>query len=266
MSWSVGPWNNSSIFGWSNLKPWNNVRASGFARRSDMHLSLINGTAFIDITGVDLSPYIGSQITILDSGKRQLVGFLKASGTGETLGGNQVSNGADWTGGPPPTSWTPSQCTLAAIAGGQAGNCLEMTRTGSTLQSAFQTCAGLTDGWLIQVGVYVMSGTAGNGAYLIRIGSGGYITASGTTTGAWVQNLFYGTVDTSKTSPRNISLDKNSATAGTMLFDTATIFQVTAPSAKGATIVSTSGGSTRNWTIPTGFVRNDSAGYIYLIS
>ena len=37
------------------------------------------------------------------------------------------------------SSWTPTDCTLASIAGGEDGQCLEITRTGGSLQKATKT-------------------------------------------------------------------------------------------------------------------------------
>jgi hypothetical protein len=52
----------------------------------------------------------------------------------------------------------------------------------------------------------------------------------------------------------------------TTLYDTASVTQVLTPSTTGVTIVSSSGGSSYNWTSEqSGFNRDDSGGYTYSI-
>jgi hypothetical protein len=151
------------------------------------------------------------------------------AGSITTTGANLVSNGADFTGGPPPTGWAASDCTLAGVAGGQAGNCLEITSTGGTIQYAIQNIT-LTVGKAYRLSAYVKSGTAGNDAFYVevgKIGVGGYSTVAGTSSGSWVQY----TLDITPTDAASyIALVKNTTHAGspgTMLFDTITLYELT---------------------------------------
>jgi hypothetical protein len=121
------------------------------------------------------------------------------------------------------TGWTAGDCTLASIAGGQSGNCLEVTRTGGSWQTVAQEIAGFVVGRKYRYTCYIKSGTSGNElAYLISrpatAVTDAYDTiAYGTTSGSWVQlSLTFTATETSY----DIILFKVSATAGTMLFDT----------------------------------------------
>lgn len=127
------------------------------------------------------------------------------------------------------TGWTAVDCTLASVAGGQAGNCLEVTRTGGTKQYAYYTLTGLQIGRKFPIGsisLYVKSGTSGDEAFNCYIGTspggGGSTIGSGTTTGAWVQ-YSNSQVITVTAGTMYLHVTKNTATAGTMLFDTIVI-------------------------------------------
>lgn len=119
------------------------------------------------------------------------------------------------------TNWTPTDCTLASVAGGQAGNCLEVTRTGGAFQIAQSDSITIIPGKTYAFSAYVKSGTSGNEAYFLEIeapGSVQLLGLSGTSGAGWVQDSgsFLNTTYTSVV----IKLHKNTATAGTMLFDT----------------------------------------------
>jgi hypothetical protein len=122
------------------------------------------------------------------------------------------------------TGWTGNNATLASVAGGQTGNCLEVTRTGGTNQAAYQAYSGLTVGLWYRLTAYVKSGTSGNEAYIVSVDDGitaySVGSATGTSSASWVQV----TLNFKATSATgNIVLTKNTATAGTMLFDTVSL-------------------------------------------
>jgi hypothetical protein len=131
------------------------------------------------------------------------------------VGNNIVSNGTfDNVEG-----WLGSNCTLASVAGGQSGNCLQITRVEGNAQVANLpvTCE---IGKVYQVTCYVKSGTSGNevaGIYIFDASSDYYVPMRSATTGSWVQMVGY---FTGKTVQMYVNLAKVSATAGTMLFDT----------------------------------------------
>lgn len=122
------------------------------------------------------------------------------------------------------SSWTPWQCTIASIAGGQSGNCLEITRVSGTSQNVKQVIAGLVVGASYTFTTYVKSGSSGNEAFQIVCNRtsdyGDQHVQAGTTSGSWIQySITFTATDTSY----NFYLYKVSATAGTMLFDTVSV-------------------------------------------
>jgi len=139
-------------------------------------------------------------------------------GARDTVGGDLVTNGgfdSDTTG------WTAtSDCTVASIAGGQSGNCLELTRVSGDSQECYQDITTVV-GVAYKLNVYLKSGTSGDEAFTLAIE--GVRGEAGTTSGSWVQYelMFLATSTTSR-----IQLIKDTATAGTMLFDTAAMIEV----------------------------------------
>lgn len=148
-------------------------------------------------------------------------------GTITTTGDDLVTNGAFTanTG-----SWTAASCDISSVAGGQAGNCLQIDSTGGDLQIAYQDIT-LTKGKSYRLSAYVKSGTAGDDAFLIQAGdisastTWGYV--AGTSSADWTQY----TVDfVAGDTDGRIYLVKNTthaASPGTMLFDTATLYELT---------------------------------------
>lgn len=239
---------------------------TGAVTQANMKMSTANGVAFVDFSLAGaLTPYSGDLLTVTDHTGKTATGYISAAGTGETYGSQLISN-PNFTSNT--TGWTTLNSTIASVAGGQSGNCLQVTRSSGTLQGAYSTQT-LTSGWLILSSVYVQSGTSGNETAEIgwSTAAPAYILVTGTTTAAWTQMSIYGTADSSQANYQRMYLLKESATAGTMLFDTASATQVLTPSVTGVTIASTSGGSTFNWaSITAGFNLNDTAGYTYSIT
>lgn len=235
--------------------------ASGSVALADIKISAVDGTAFVDFSAADvLTDHIGKIVTIIDSAGKAISGYIKAAGTGETFGGELAPNVLFEN----TTNVGVGGCTVASIAGGEAGNCLEITRVEFTSQYAAETI-GNYNGKLIKASSYVKSGTSGDELYALALLQTGdnLNTISGTSSGAWVksQDLYA----TSLTDLR-VRLVKFSATAGTMLFDTLTVKQVLTPSATGVTIVSAPGGTTYNWMFKdAAFNYNDASGYTYEI-
>jgi len=136
-----------------------------------------------------------------------------------------VSNGSDWTGGPPPTGWTEFDCTASAVGGGQSGNALQLTRTGAAIQYV-QSFVTTVTGHVYLLSIYVKSGTSGDEAFKIYTQGGdfnfGAPQISGTSSGSWVQyaTTFIANGDTL------LVVMKNSATVGTMLFDSLSLTEL----------------------------------------
>jgi len=231
----------------------------GTVTQANMRLSAVDGTAFVDFSAASvLTDYLNHLLVVKDSAGRVIQGYIKAAGTGETFGDELVTNGSFDSN---TTGWTPQSCTLASIVGGQSGNCLEITRTGAAFQFA-QGGLSTVVGRLYKMSGWVKSGTSGNESFRIGIYVASYeIEATGTSSPSWTYYEKFGVV--SGTTPVFI-LQKLTATAGTMLFDTVSFKQVLTPSATGVTITSGGGGTTYNWAYQeTGFNYNDPSGYTY---
>jgi len=121
------------------------------------------------------------------------------------------------------TGWTASDSTLASIAGGQSGNCLEITQASGAQGDAYATVTGLVVGISYTVSFYVKSGSSGNEAYDVALARtsdwGDQHHVAGTSSGSWVQGSH---VLTATSDSYYFYLSKQTATAGTMLFDTCT--------------------------------------------
>jgi hypothetical protein len=121
------------------------------------------------------------------------------------------------------TGWTALRGTLASVAGGQSGNCLEITYDGiGEVNSAAYQDIDVPPGEPFTISVYVKSGTSGNGAYWLVVYDRSLTTiigeVAGTTSGSWVQ------VSDTLANPSNnnsvrVFLCKQNTDSGTMLFD-----------------------------------------------
>ena len=116
-------------------------------------------------------------------------------------------------------SWSTTRSSIASVSGGSTGNCLELTRSSGTNQSAIQ---GITTviGKRYRISVYVKSGTSGDESF--KVYADGEVI-DGTTTSGWV--LHTGEYTATTVNP-NIDLSKRTSTAGTMLFDSASVVQI----------------------------------------
>jgi len=122
------------------------------------------------------------------------------------------------------TGWYTYACTIASIAGGQSGNCLELTRVDSAFQYAWAVVPGFAIGTAYEFSVYVKSGTSGNERFQLicrrTSDEGDSQSIIGTSSGIWSRNS---TVFTATATSYNVYLLKLSSTAGTMLFDTVSL-------------------------------------------
>lgn len=144
--------------------------------------------------------------------------------TSTTTGSNLITNGgftADTS------SWTAIDCSLASVAGGQSGNCLEITLTGGSLQYAYQAMTSLEFGVLYGMEVYVKTGSSGDEAYAIEVRDSSRARViqqkTGTTSSSWTkaERLLWRSFQGDNV----VCLVKSSNTAGTMLFDTVTLYE-----------------------------------------
>ena len=115
------------------------------------------------------------------------------------------------------TGWTLSNSTLASIAGGQEGNCLEVTEgAGAAPGYAYQSVTTKV-GVSYQVQVYFKKGAGATGTIKIGTTQGGaeYDTDAGITDASWTK---YQYIFTATTTTTFISLYSNEE-AGVQLFD-----------------------------------------------
>jgi prepilin-type N-terminal cleavage/methylation domain-containing protein len=235
---------------------------SGSVAQSSMKLSIASNTAFVDFGSAGtLTPYLGDLLTITDHSGNQLVGYIKTAGTGETYGGELLSNSSfDTTSGVGGLNGT----TVASVAGGQSGNALQIT-PGITWGLAAQNVS-LAAGMLVRTSAYVEKGTDPGWLQLelLTPGYAGLSSAGLTAPSSWTQAVLYATANSTGMFHQAYS---GQTVGDTSLFDTASAKQVLTPSATGVTIVSAAGGSTYNWTSEaSGFNPDDSGGYTYSIS
>jgi len=135
----------------------------------------------------------------------------------DTRGSDLVTNGGFATA---TTGWTANaSCSIAVTSA-----YLTMTRVSGTTQYCYQTITGLTVGKTYRVSAYVKSGTSGNETFYLYIDDGASFSETGTTSATWTKyDLSFVATATSHA----IRLVKGSATAGTMLFDTVTMYEAT---------------------------------------
>lgn len=176
--------------------------------------NLLTNSQFMAMSGSTLCEVTSGAAPVTDGANAALVNNLLTNG-----GFDSVTTG-----------WDANECTLASVAGRVGGtydNVLQMTRTGSTEQHARQSIVTVS-GKLYQASFYVKSGTSGDEAYTVRI----YDTANGailkditgTSSGSWV---LASCIFEAAGSPTTIYLKKMTSTAGTMLFDSITLYEVT---------------------------------------
>jgi hypothetical protein len=143
-----------------------------------------------------------------------------------TTGASLVSNGLFTT---VTTGWTPANGTILSVAGGQSGNCLEITSTGGATQSAYQNIT-LVSGKSYRVAFYVKSGTSADLNYTVSMTDVSSSATMGSATGTSAAGWVYGYFDFIATdTDGRINLIKNSthaASPGTMLFDSITVYEI----------------------------------------
>jgi len=250
--------------------------ASGSVTRANKRLSMVNGTAFVDFSAADvLTDYIGKRIVITDSAGKKATGYIKAAGTGETLGDELVVNGHMET-GDPPTGWgargTPTPSVLSSVedehTGGSGSKSLNVV-AGSDGTVAYQSIPFAVgqlwkySGWVKNIDAdFVALNLRAWGSPAIWMET---ITINSRET-AWKSNGdVYDTVPAG-TTVIYVYCSISGGVGKSARFDGIGIQQVLTPSETGVTITSTPNGTTYNWTsIESGFNYNDASGYTYTI-
>jgi len=239
------------------------LQRSGSVAGANMRLSAIDGAAFIDfgLAGV-LTPYAGhfNKIIVIDSAGKKLVGYIKAVGTGETLGSNVLTNGdmESFTG------WTQTRGALSA----EITDKIEGTQSGKfTQDTVASNCYFYRTPSFSLLGLYKLEGSIKNittDTMIASVGPIGNYKSLLPLTAAKVWTAFSGYYTPSVSSI--FVVVQYGANGSYALTDNCSAKQILTPAATGVTITSTSNGSTYNWTSQeAGFDYNDANGYSFEI-
>jgi len=250
--------------------------AEGTFTQANSRLSLVDGTAFFDC-GADLSAYAGLDsgsheylIKVYDDDGNSIQGYVGAVGGGEAFGGDQITNGQDWTGASgvtPPTGWDAHIQGAYSIIddGGSHAVALKCERAGGVSYPAISQDISLTSGRL-----YKLSGDVkfvDDNDVQIRIGvstgNKDYLNIKDSS-GVWVEKSGYFIPDRSIV---YITLLANvdDSDGQYSLFDNMGLKPLTDCAATGFHIISAQGGSTQNWQNVHGSFNYNDAAYSYKI-
>lgn len=240
--------------------------ATGSVTRDNIRLSTASGKAFVDFSSAGaLTNYIGCKVTITDSASKTLIGYIKAAGSGETLGEEALPNTAFSD-----TASVTAQynAIISSVAGGQSGNALQVQFDGvPTVNARAREDATAVNGGAYKFTGYFKKGSAIDGAFYYGHTSTPNAYGFNTyTDAAWAQKTKYFT--SAQTTCRITMLAEYSGNHANVysLYDTLSLKQILTPSTTGVTIVTTSDGASYSWTSETsGFNRNDASGYTYAI-
>ena len=234
------------------------------ATRANTKISAVDGSAFVDFSEsayLTLPEHRGCKLTITDSAGKKLIGYIKAAGTGETLGANVLTDGDMES----LTGWIQIRSALSAettdkIEGAQSGK-FTLTDTYGYFyrQPAWSLdCLYAIDGFIKNLTI----GTMG-----IEVGPSGdnkkQIFPLSVPPSTWTEFSGYYTPPTS-----SVFVSGGYGLSGNAwLTDNVTIKQVLTPSTTGVIITSTPDGTTYNWASKeSGFDYNDASGYTYAIT
>lgn len=230
-----------------------------------LRISPINGYAFIDNLSISsLTPRPFSleslcdgthEITIYDSSGLIIRGFGKSQGAGETLGSEIVTNG----GFADTSSWSANGATLAAVAGGETGTCLQITQSGADNGLAWQTITIPALSLIKLVSAYHKNGTVAGEWRLGTSAMGNeYFRTTNQSNADWT-NLA-GQYKTLSAANPTLTLGTWGNAGSTTLWDTVSIKQQTAPSAYGFTITNSRLGETQDFSYKTpSFTYNETS-------
>lgn len=200
---------------------------------------------------------LGRIIVIYDSVGVAAWAYLGAAGTGETLGSEKLTNP---TFDINTTGWSADRGSIASIAGGQSGNCLELTSNGTAGGPYAYQIPTSANGELCLISVYAKDGSAASKscrAYIINTTYGVTIT----TTTSWQNGTKYAVVNSTNT-VFYIHTTNNEVNGATTLYDEASFKQVLTPSATGVYVYKDAALTTNGWNKPTAFNMN-SASYTF---
>ena len=216
--------------------------ASGSVTTANMKISKVAGTAFVDFSSSGtLTNYIGKKVVIKDAAGKALTGYIKAAGNGETYS-EKIINGTfdvdgDYTG------WTDH--TNFVVAGGVAS----ITNNGGGL---LQTISAINYNGLVGA-LFTINVDA-----TVTAGSLAFYRPDSATHHPYTWTKIW----TTQTYPY-WRIDAAANTTATI--DNVSCKQTLTPSATGATITSTQGGSTYSWTSEESGFNPNSSSFTYEI-
>ncbi len=236
---------------------------TGSVTQANMKISAVDGTSFVDFTAASiLTGNLNKYLVVTDSVGKQIKGWIKAAGTGGTLGSELVTNGGMETGNPP-TSWsateTPETFERSAVqkhSGTYSARVVESTGSYGGFCQPISKVAGRL--YEASFWYYLVSG-AMIGSIQNGYGNDNLSAVYPSTIGSWTEIHYTATeILTGAIGDIRFQAFPNAE----FYIDDVSTKQVLTPSTTGVTIVSTFGGTTYNWTSKeTGFNYNDSAGY-----
>ena len=190
------------------------------------NLSTVAGAAFVTQPSADLTRYIGCKLTLND-GTQNLVGWIKAAGTAETLSDTYV------------TGWTNTSFETFTTSGADITSAINSDSSGL----AYTEITPLVAGYLVKSSFAITHNGGNSLSGLYRIGSSAALAAPNiTATPAAGANSIYRTCLAAYTHVgwfRTVTIDFSVASYS--------LKQVLTPSATGVRIVSTQGGTIYNW-------------------
>jgi hypothetical protein len=223
--------------------------------------SYVAGYAFIDSTSTSFAGMTGKKISIDDGAGHIISGYIKAQGTTIAYGSELVTNGT-MSVGDPPTGWTGAGYSQFATKTFHRSDALFIRGSASAGGRAYQKFSAAAEGFLLSYSLLGGIDGSDRGHPLIKnTAAYGYDMPLGQITG---DPVTLSGIITHGSADAYIVLCCD-GTNSEVYWDTVTIKQVTAPSSSGVTIVSTTGGTTYNWTSNTG-VTFSSASYTVTIS
>lgn len=217
-----------------------------------VNISKINGLAFLTNPSTDMRKFKGFKLSVKAAGKT-LVGWVKAVGTGETLGSEVLSNydfSGTWGDNDVPQGWTLAGTVDASnyLTADDANDRLTITTNGNTAMGISQSDI-LTLGKLYKAAVDINSVVTGR----IKAQVGGsvaeliYLSSPGVTTA----------YRTYRVSSENIVFaNRVPLEVGNVTLNNFSLKPVLTPSALGCTIASTIEGAEQSWTSDDGINPN----------
>lgn len=232
--------------------------ATGSVTQENIKLSLKDGSAFVDIGSV-LANYVGYKIVITDGASKTITGWIKAAGTAETYGAEQITNSDQEAAAMTPNgvvNGTYAQSNTTAHAGTYSGKYTCDTADAGThwVVGPRVAFAGFTlrkmTAW-----VYVPSGQTITRLKWLNTATGTYDIDFANTQDAWITKttykMYHTGLDNGFVGIGN--WDTLSADANVFYIDDYSIKEVLTPSATGVTIVTEYQGTTYNWAVDSGF-------------